>query len=107
MLPYSHKEEKLPSREFIEKHEFPVEAPAGSVIVFDAMLFHRAGSNTSKNTRRAVNNVYSIPLLKQQLNLSAALEEQRITDPELRRLLDLDGSVPSSALEFRNRRLQV
>lgn len=44
VLPGSHKSEAFPSPEFVERHQVVADAPAGSVLVFDAMLFHRAGS---------------------------------------------------------------
>jgi len=69
VIPFSHKREEFPSDDYIEKHAVYIEAPAGSYIVFDAMLFHRGGYNSTDKSRRAVNHVYSIPLIKQQISI--------------------------------------
>ena len=45
-------------------------AKAGSALVFNAMLFHRAGRNLSTHSRRTMTNIYTYPFIKQQLNLS-------------------------------------
>ncbi len=73
VLPASHKIETFPSQEFLEKNQQGIIARAGSVLVFDSMLFHRAGYNHSAFTRRALNHVYTLPFLKQQISIPEAL----------------------------------
>jgi ectoine hydroxylase-related dioxygenase (phytanoyl-CoA dioxygenase family) len=77
-----------------------VTAPAGSFIVLDCMLFHGGGTNTTDRARRAVNQVYSIPLLRQQIDLPEALGETFVTDGELRKLLGYDVRTPRSVAEY-------
>jgi ectoine hydroxylase-related dioxygenase (phytanoyl-CoA dioxygenase family) len=74
VLPASHKIESFPSQEFFEKNQRGINAPAGSALVFDSMLCHRAGFNRSTFTRRALNHVYTLPFLKQQISLPEALQ---------------------------------
>jgi ectoine hydroxylase-related dioxygenase (phytanoyl-CoA dioxygenase family) len=74
VLPASHKVEAFPSQEFLEKNQRGIIAKAGSVLVFDSMLFHRAGYNRSTFTRRALNHVYTLPFLKQQISIPDALQ---------------------------------
>ena len=74
VLPASHKIETFPSQEFLEKNQRGIIAKAGSVLVFDSMLYHRAGYNRSAHTRRALNHVYTLPFLKQQISLPDALQ---------------------------------
>ncbi len=74
VLPASHKIETFPSQEFLEKNQRGIIARAGSVLVFDSMLFHRAGYNRSTFTRRALNHVYTLPFLKQQISIPEALQ---------------------------------
>jgi ectoine hydroxylase-related dioxygenase (phytanoyl-CoA dioxygenase family) len=74
VLPASHKVEAFPSQEFLEKNQRALVARAGSVLVFDSMLFHRAGHNRSTFTRRALNHVYTLPFLKQQISIPEALQ---------------------------------
>jgi len=106
MLPHSHRFEKFPSASYVENHESPVSADAGSVIVFDAMLYHRAGANNSQRVRRGLNHLYTIPLLKQQISMPSALHASDIDPPSaLRRLLGYDALEPASVLDWRQRRL--
>src|SRR6266550_1395616 len=74
VLPASHKIESFPSQEFMEKNQRGIIAKAGSVLVFDSMLYHRAGYNRSTFTRRALNHVYTLPFLKQQISIPDALQ---------------------------------
>lgn len=106
VLPFSHRVEKMPSVDYVKRYETTVVAPAGSVIVFDAMLFHRAGYNSSSRYRRAINNVYSIPILKQQIALPKLLGERFAHDPELSTLFDYRSAVPESVIDFREQRLK-
>lgn len=74
VIPCSHKSEKFPSNTFIENHALSIEAPAGSFIVLDCMVFHKGGFNNTERPRRAVNHVYTIPHLKQQINIANVLD---------------------------------
>jgi ectoine hydroxylase-related dioxygenase (phytanoyl-CoA dioxygenase family) len=100
VLPASHQQEDFPSDRFIADQASTIEAPAGSFIVLDCMAYHSGGVNRTDRARRAVNQVYSIPLLKQQIDLPAALGEQFTTDPRLRRLLGYDVRTPRSVGDY-------
>jgi len=104
VLPHSHRVERMPSAEYVKKFEKPAEAPAGSIILFDVMLYHRAGYNSSSRIRRGLNNVYTAPLFKQQIDLPTALDGKHRQDPELARFLGYDSKVPGSVLEYRRSR---
>jgi ectoine hydroxylase-related dioxygenase (phytanoyl-CoA dioxygenase family) len=100
VLPASHQQEDFPSDRFIESEAATIEAPAGSFIVLDCMAYHSGGVNGTDRARRAVNQVYSIPLIKQQIDLPAALGEQFTTDPQLRKLLGYDVRTPRSVGDY-------
>jgi ectoine hydroxylase-related dioxygenase (phytanoyl-CoA dioxygenase family) len=104
VLPASHKVEAFPSEEAANAAETPVRAPAGSYLVFDSMLFHRGGVNTSGAPRRAVTNVYTIPLIKQQISFPAALAGRWSEDPFLRRFLGYESETASSVADYRKGR---
>ena len=106
VLPASHKGEAFPSRAYVEKHQRVVEANAGSIIVFDAMLFHRSGLNRSGRTRRAVNHIYTLPLIKQQIDLPRTLKGKCGDNEFLRRFLGFESQPGETALEWRQRKLQ-
>ncbi len=100
VLPASHRQEAFPSDRFVETEAATITAPAGSFIVLDCMMFHSGGVNVTDRPRRAVNHVYSIPLLRQQIDLPAALGEDFTTDGELRRLLGYDVRTPRSVAGY-------
>lgn len=106
LLPVSHRLEQFPSAEFVEKHQVVATAPAGSVLVFDAMLFHRAGVNSSGSVRRAINHIFTLPFLQQQISLPSALGGRFSDDPRLRRLLGYEAPPAASALAWRRQKLE-
>jgi ectoine hydroxylase-related dioxygenase (phytanoyl-CoA dioxygenase family) len=105
VLPASHKVEAFPSRQFVAKHQRIVEAKAGSVIVFDAMLYHRGGQNRSGRTRLGINHIFGLPLLKQQIDLPAALGGRFRDNPELSRLLGYESAPAGSARLWRKAKI--
>jgi len=104
VVPFTHKTEVLPSDAYIAANRVVAAAPAGSAIVFDSMLFHRAGSNKSQNIRRAVNNLYTTPILKQQYDFPRALGDRPGLEPALARLLGYTSQVPIDVRAWRDAR---
>ena len=95
IVPFTHKTEVLPSNTYIENNEVIANVPAGSVIMFDSMLFHRAGYNKSNIIRRSINNLYTVPIIKQQYDFPRALQSMKgKLDPALERLLGFSSIVP-------------
>jgi ectoine hydroxylase-related dioxygenase (phytanoyl-CoA dioxygenase family) len=105
VLPATHRVETFPDETVAATLDTSVEADAGSFIVFDSMLFHRAGENQAERPRRAVNQVFSIPLIAQQISLPLALEGRYREDPALARLLGYEAMPAASALAWRERRV--
>jgi ectoine hydroxylase-related dioxygenase (phytanoyl-CoA dioxygenase family) len=105
VLPGSHRLEIFPSDDYVSSHEVSVTAAAGSALVFDSLLFHRAGENRSTQVRRGLNQVYALPFLKQQISLPRALAGEHADDPFLKKFLGYDSEPGDSALEWRRRRL--
>ena len=69
LIPHSHKSSGFPSEEFAEKHKISLDAAPGCILVFDSMVFHRAGWNSSNLPRWAVNHIFTQPFIKQQISL--------------------------------------
>ena len=99
VLPASHKHEMFPSNPYILKNGVQIIAPADSFIVMDCMAFHRGGDNLSKQNRRAVNNVYMIPLIKQQIDIPSVFDELDLDD-NLKELLGFKYKLPQSIEAF-------
>lgn len=107
VLPFSHKVDHAPSERYMNKHAAQVVAPAGSVIVFDSMLFHRAGYNRSgTQIRRGVNNLYARGIVRQQINLPEMLGGKYADDAFLSMLLGYDAQSAGNVMDFRSRRLK-
>ena len=90
VLPGTHHVPEFPTAGFTRKFERQIQAPAGSFLILDAMLFHRAGANRANGVRRAVNHVIGRPFMAQQIDLPSALERAGIEpsgDPAVRRYL--------------------
>jgi ectoine hydroxylase-related dioxygenase (phytanoyl-CoA dioxygenase family) len=106
VIPGSHHVERFPSTGVAASMEVSVDAEPGSFVVFDAMLFHRAGDNRSGQVRRAVNNVFSVPIIAQQISLPSALNGRYGDDPALARLLGYESTPATSVVDWRTRRLR-
>jgi ectoine hydroxylase-related dioxygenase (phytanoyl-CoA dioxygenase family) len=105
VLPASHKAEEFPSEDFVRSHETGIDAAAGSAVVFDSMLYHRGGHNRSTRVRRAINHMYTIPFIKQQISLPKILKGRYSDDPFLAKFLGYESEPDESVVEFRRRRL--
>jgi ectoine hydroxylase-related dioxygenase (phytanoyl-CoA dioxygenase family) len=82
VLPASHKIEPFPSEGYIKNNAVQVEVKAGSYVLLDCMIFHSGGFNRTDKSRRAVNNVYTIPYMKQQICLPPHLQDVELTADE-------------------------
>jgi ectoine hydroxylase-related dioxygenase (phytanoyl-CoA dioxygenase family) len=105
VIPGSHRMEAFPSDQVAASLDTSVTADPGSFIVFDSMLFHRAGANRSDRPRRAVNHVYAVPIIAQQISLPDILPQAYASDPELSRLFGFDVAPARSVTAWRERRL--
>jgi hypothetical protein len=99
VLPASHKSEEFPSESYIRRNAVQVEAPRGSFLLLDCMLFHAGGYNETSRARRAVNHVYNIPYFKQQINIPSNMTGQELT-AEARDILGFNCIEPGSVDEY-------
>ena len=73
-VPGSHRLNRLP-RSQDEREAIPMEAPAGSLVVFDSRLWHRTGSNATADARRAaIFGWYTRPIYRTQENWFLSLD---------------------------------
>jgi ectoine hydroxylase-related dioxygenase (phytanoyl-CoA dioxygenase family) len=104
VVPRSHRVEATPAVDVAAASEIAVVATSGSCIVFDSMLVHRAGVNRSGRVRRAVNQVFALPFIAQQISLPAMLGGRWSDDAALARLLGYDTAPADSVVAWRERR---
>lgn len=106
VLEGTHLQENFPSEQYVIKNQIVVEAPIGSIIVFDSMLFHRTGMNQSNIIRRAVNHIITVPMIAQQYNFSSMTEHFGIEDEYTMRFLGDSIGTAKSALDWRKKKIQ-
>lgn len=109
VLPATHRHAQFPTPGFVMRNGRQLEAPAGSFLVLDAMLFHRAGINSSHAVRRALNHVIGLPFLSQQINIPAAMRQNgkpTPDDPAIQKYLGYRWNPPGSAKEWRELRIR-
>ncbi|OAI11578.1 MULTISPECIES: phytanoyl-CoA dioxygenase family protein [Methylomonas] len=104
-LPGSHLHEPFPSDEYAKKHEIQIIADPGDAVIFDALAYHRAGVNVSPNVRRAINNLYTLPIIQQQINFSRMMNGRFKDDPFLAGLLGYRWETADSVLAWRQSHL--
>ena len=69
----SHKFEKFPSTKYVKKNQEVITAEIGDLIVMDSMIFHRAGKNYSNMTRRGLNHIFTVPIIRQSISFAKML----------------------------------
>lgn len=104
VLPGSHMFEEFPSSRLVKQWERVVPAPAGSVIMMNAMLYHRAGKNVSPAGRRGVNHVIGKPFLAQQIDIPGLMGPRFADDPFLTRYLGYYWNPAATVGEWRRKR---
>jgi ectoine hydroxylase-related dioxygenase (phytanoyl-CoA dioxygenase family) len=104
-LPGSHLIAHFPSEAIVAKSEVTPVLPRGSVIVFNSMVFHRAGINRSNRVRRAVNHVIGAPILAQQVDIPAMLDREAPGDPWLAGYLGYRWNPPRDVAAWRRQKM--
>lgn len=105
VLPASHHRPEFPSDDYVRRHERVLEAPAGTFLVLDGMLFHRAGRNVSGRPRRAVNHLIGRPFLGQQFDFAAMLGDRYSEDALLSRYLGYRWRPQPNVISWRAQRM--
>jgi ectoine hydroxylase-related dioxygenase (phytanoyl-CoA dioxygenase family) len=105
VLPATHLFESWPTETFVQAHRKLITAPAGSVMIFDCMVIHRAGVNRSRAVRRAINHNYAIPILKPQFDFGRALGPRPDLSPQMAQLLGYTSAVAVDDRTWREARL--
>jgi ectoine hydroxylase-related dioxygenase (phytanoyl-CoA dioxygenase family) len=105
VIPATHKAEPFPSEDYVRRHGQQISAPAGSILLLDPMVYHRAGVNRSKGVRRSINHIYTSPMIQQQISLPSMLRGKFSDDPFLRMFLGYDTETGQNVQQWRTRKL--
>jgi ectoine hydroxylase-related dioxygenase (phytanoyl-CoA dioxygenase family) len=101
----SHLFENFPSDAFVRKWQVQIQAPAGSLIMFDSLLYHRSSPNRTDRERLAINNFYTLPILAQQIDLASMLNGAHSETEEDRELFGYQWNPPPSVIDWRRQKL--
>ena len=106
VLPGSHKVEEFPSEQTVRSIAVQIEANPGDFLVLDAMLFHSGGINRTQFARKAINHVYTLPIIRQQIQFSGAIGDVSSLSSETQNLLGLNMPTINSVAEYWQARAQ-
>jgi ectoine hydroxylase-related dioxygenase (phytanoyl-CoA dioxygenase family) len=101
VVPGTHRFEILPSEEYVESYQKQLSMPAGSVLFFDSMLWHRGGVNYSSRIRRGMNHQFTRPFIKQQLDYPVIMKGKVDLESPIAQTLGMWAIPPRSVAEYR------
>ena len=105
ILPGSHRFEQFPSDEFVRQNAVAAECESGDVLLVDSACYHRGGFNTGEAVRHAVVTIYTVPVIRQNVDYPRLLDGKYSDDATLRMLFGYDTRLPHSDLEYRQNKL--
>jgi ectoine hydroxylase-related dioxygenase (phytanoyl-CoA dioxygenase family) len=101
VLEGTQKHEKFPSDDYVEDNKRYFTPKAGTIIVFDSMMWHSPAMNRSENVKRSLAHFYTMHLIRQEISLPKLLDGKWSDDEFLRRFLGYDVMQQSSPKEWR------
>ena len=106
VLPASHRYDRFPTDEFALRHAVPLDCEPGDVFLLDSALYHRGGRNIGTVPRHSVVTIYTVPVIRQNVDYPRLLNGKYSNDPELRMLMGYNTKMPASDLEYRLAKLE-
>ncbi len=100
VIPGSHRSEEFCSAEAISNLKKPVVCKAGDFIILDCMTYHCGTLNNSDKNRRAINHVFTIPALRQQIHLPSIFSNASDFTYQQRKILGYGLDHPRSIDEW-------
>jgi len=103
VAPGSHRDEQRPSDADLERTAVQLSGAAGTALVFDSRLWHRGGTNSTSEPRRALNMQYTRAFIRQQVDYARCLPEgeYEVLPERVQQLLGRFVRLPKSSAEFR------
>lgn len=102
ILPYSHHKQSKPSQIFWDNNHVPLTGNPGDIVIWNSNVFHKSGTNTTSQDRKALPITLSLPYYKQLLDYPRALgyDRKEAFSEKIQKLLGYDSIVPSSVEEW-------
>ena len=102
LLTGSHIKDEKPGNDMFYKNSERAVSKAGSILLFDSLLWHAAGLNTTMKSRKALTLGFTRPFMKQQMDYPRFLGYERkdeFTD-EVKQVIGYNSRVPSNLDEW-------
>ncbi len=102
ILPGSHNTKLVPSKELFDNNSVRLTCKKGSLLVFNARVWHKAGINLTNEFRHALTMNICRPFMKQRMDWVRFIPKE-ITDKlnaQARRIIGFDTRIPSNLDEF-------
>jgi len=98
----SHLKGDMPTDQEFENNVSHLIMPAGSVVLFNSYLWHRAGHNTTTKNRVALTLSYGLSFIKPQMDYARLIGEERAKNfsPKSRQILGYNSRVPVNLEEW-------
>jgi ectoine hydroxylase-related dioxygenase (phytanoyl-CoA dioxygenase family) len=106
VLTGSHRFENFPSFDYARERAAPLLCGIGDVVLIDSALFHRTEVNPGPHTRHTVVTIYTVPMIRQNVNYPRLLGGRWADDPVLGQLMGYSTALPESDLEYRQQKLR-
>jgi hypothetical protein len=87
VIPGSHHREAFPSDEVVRRLEKQVTVRRGTFIVLDCMVYHAGSTNLTVRDRRAINHVFTIPMLRQQFHIPSVIADPSAFSDQQKKIL--------------------
>ena len=83
-----------------------IDAKPGSIIIFNSWLFHTFSRNKSNSKRCIINNVFGLPIFKQQINIPGFLKDKYKLNSKLKKILGYNWDPPQNVIQFIKNKLK-
>jgi ectoine hydroxylase-related dioxygenase (phytanoyl-CoA dioxygenase family) len=102
VLPGSHHSKTLPTKDYFDKNSERLTCKKGSLIIFNARVWHRAGENVTNKFRHSLTMNICRPFMKQRCDWVRFIPESISNElnPLARRIIGFDTRLPTSLDEF-------
>jgi len=104
ILPGSHLHEPFPSFDYVDKYKQFVTLKAGSIVLFDSMMFHSPGVNKSNTPKRSLPHFYAIHMMRQEISIPQMLNGKWSDDEFLRQFLGYNHQTFYNVKDYRMER---
>lgn len=102
LLPGSQHAAEKPDEDYFYKNAIRVEGKAGDAVIFDSLVWHAGGTNTTQASRRGITKVYVRSYMRTQFDMTRATKPDVVAklSERSRRLLAFNVRMPGSLEEF-------